>query len=217
MNLTRVLIIGGATALLAPTAAHAATVTTNQQCYIESQQMGVTGTGWAPGSDWSFKTDQVFDYGTADEAGNWGSLNETAPIIPERTTKPSTFTLTAAQDGTDVAQTTFKVVNFLVDPKDPSGKPTGSTKWRFSGFDPGKNIYIHVRRKGRTYTQNAGKASSPCGTLTKRLHRLPAVPSRKITYGTYKIAVDSRKKYAKPNGQYNQYTASITIYKTFLR
>jgi hypothetical protein len=217
MNLTRVITIGAAAALLAPAAAHGAVLQTDLPCYIEGQAMGVAGSGWGPGTAWSVRADQIFASGTADEAGNFVDTTQVkAPTVSAETTKPTTVTLTGQQDGTDVASTTFKVVNFLVDPKDPSGKPTRSTSWRFSGFNPGKAIYIHVSRKGRTYTQKAGVAKSPCGTLTKRLRRLPAVPARKIAYGKYKIAVDNRKKYAKPNGQYNQYTATITIYKTFL-
>ncbi len=73
-----------------------------------------------------------------------------------------------------------------------------------------------MSRKGRTHTQRAGVASSPCGTLSKRLNRLPAWPKRKIAYGKYKIAIDNRKRYAKTDGSYPQYTARITIYKTYL-
>lgn len=217
MNLTRALTIGGTAALLAPAAAHGATLKTDLACYIEGQSMGVAGSGWGPGTSWSVQADQIFASGTADEAGNFVDTTQVkAPIVPAITTKPTTVTLTGAQDGTDVASTTFQVVNFLVDPKNPNGKPTKSTTWRFSGFEPGKAIYFHVTRKGRTYTQRVGKSKSPCGTLTKRLHKLPAVPASKIAYGKYKIAVDNKKKYAKANGRYNQYTASITIYKTFL-
>lgn len=218
MNATPVLTIGAAAALLAPAAAHGAALQTDLPCYIENQAVGITGSGWAPGSSWSVSADQVFASGTADQAGNFVDTTQVrAPIVPAATTQPRTVMLTGRQDGTDVASTTFKVVNFLVALKDPDGKPTGTTRWRFSGFEPGKAIYIHVRRKGRTYTQKAGAATSPCGTLSKRLRRLPAVPSKKIAYGKYNIAVDSRKKYAKANGQYNQYTAAITIYKTFSR
>ena len=73
-----------------------------------------------------------------------------------------------------------------------------------------------MRRKGTTHTQRAGVAKSPCGTLSKRLRRLPAWPSSKIGFGTYKIAIDNRKKYAKTDGTYPQYTAKITIRKVFL-
>ncbi len=218
MTLTRIVTIGAATALLAPAAAHAATLKTDLPCYIEGQAMGVAGEGWGPGTAWGVQADQIFASGTADEAGNFVDTTQVkAPIVPEITTKPTTVTLTGQQDGVDVASTTFKVVNFLVDPKDPNGKPTGKTKWGFSGFEPGKAIYFHVTRKGKTYTEKVGTAKSPCGTLTKRLRRLPAVPGKKIAYGTYKVAVDSRKKYAKANGAYNQYTATVTIRKTFLR
>ena len=173
-----------------------------------------------PGSSWSVQTtdpqNQIFDSGIADPAGNFTSTAERAPIVVGDTLTPKTFTLSGQQDGQEVATTQFQVVDFLVKPKDPSGKPNRKTRWRFSGFIPDQPIYVHVRRKGKTYTQRAGVAAAPCGTLSKRLNRLPAWPKNKIAYGTYKIAIDNRKQYAKTDGTYQQYTAKITIYKTFL-
>ena len=217
MNFTRVALTSAAAALLVPAAAHAATLETDLPCYLTGQSMGVRGTGWGPGTGWSVRADGIFAQGTADPTGTWVDTSQVkAPAIDAGTTKPTTVTLTAQQDGTDVASTTFQVVNFAVKPKDDSGKPTGKTKWSFSGFEPGKTVYIHVTRKGRTYTQRVGTAKSPCGTLSKRLRRLPAVPSTKIGYGRYKVAVDTNKAYQKSDGSFNQYTATITIRKKYL-
>jgi hypothetical protein len=216
MPFTRTALAATAALALTPAAAHAATLTT-APCVIERLPMTIQGTGWGPGSAWSVQATGIFDSGTADAAGNFISA-PTAPTVggDDDTFKPVKFTLTGQQDGQDVASTEFKVVDFLVRPNDPSGDPTKKTLWHFSGFTPGRRVYVHVRRKGKTYTQRAGVAKSPCGTLKKRLRRLPAWPKRKIAYGTYKIAIDSRKKYAPTDNSYPQYTASITIRKVFL-
>ena len=220
MNLLRVATLGAATALLVPAAAHAATLETDAPCYLEGQGVGVRGTGWGPGTAWSVRADQIFAQGVADPTGTWTDLTQVkAPIVPEITTAPTTVTLTGQQDGTDVASTTFQVVNFLVDPKGrATGKPTQKTTFAFSGFVPGQAIYVHVKKKGssKVYTNKVGTAATPCGTLSKRLKRLPAVPAKKIKFGNYTLAFDSRKKYAKPNGQFNQFTLGITIYKKFV-
>jgi hypothetical protein len=221
MTLSRAVSTGAALALLAPAAAHGATLTTNAPCYrqvsgskgIVSSAIGITGAGWTPGSTWSVSTDQLFASGTADEAGNFTSTDQTAPTMSSSRFKPQTFTLTGQQDGTDVATTTFKVVNFAVKPRSIQGKPTGKTVWLFSGFEPAKSIFFHIKRKGHVYTARAGKGDSPCGTLKKRLRRLPAVPARRIEYGKYKVFVDNRRRF-KRGGL--QYIATITIRKTFL-
>ncbi len=214
MTFSRLALAGATAALIAPAAASGATIQTDLPCYLEGQPVGVAGTGWGPGTAWSYRADQIFASGTVEPTGNFLDSSQTAPIVPEDTTKATTVTLTGQQDGTDVASTTFQVVNLNVKLKDDSGKPTGKTKWSFSGFEPSKPIYVHVRRKGKTYTAKAGASSAPCGILTKRLRRLPAWPAKKIAYGKYKIAVDNRKAYGKPKGQYNQFTASITVFPT---
>lgn len=209
---TTLVAAGVAAAATVPATAGAATLTTDLPCYLEQQPMTITGSGFTAGGSWSVSAEQLFDFGTADAAGNFVSTNETAPIIPKITTKPKTFTLTGKDGDAVVATTTFRVVNFLVKPASTNGKPTGTTRWNFSGFLPGKAIYFHVRKGGRTWTQKAGKGSAPCGTLKTRLRRLPAVPASQISFGTYKIAVDNRKRYTKGG---RQYTASVSIYRTF--
>jgi hypothetical protein len=197
--------------LAAPSAAGAATLRTNGDCYISGQRMSVGGTGWAPASAWSVFGGGITGSGTADSAGNF-AFNTNAPTIAGGTTKPRKIQLVGNQDGSQVATTSFQVVNFLVRPRSVNGKPTSTTSWGFSGFIPGKAIFIHVKRGSKTYTQKAGKASRPCGTLRTRLRRLPAVPQKLIKYGKYKVFVDNRRKF-KAGGL--QYRATITIFKTF--
>jgi hypothetical protein len=216
MHRTRASLVGlTAFALIAPASASAATLTTDRPCYIQSQPMTITGAGWVPGSSWSVETDQLFDFGDADPAGNFVSTNETAPIVVGDTFKPKTFTLTGKQDNIDVATATFKVVDFIAQPKDGNGKPTGKTKWRFAGFNPGKTIYIHTRRGSKTYLTKVGKGDATCGTASKRLKRLPGVPASQIKNGEYKVFVDNRRKFAKSNGNFLQYSGEITIYNTY--
>lgn len=220
MTAARPVLAAAALALLAPAAANAATLAVSQPCYYPQQQLLANGTGWGPGSSWSIKTtdpsNQVFDYGTADAAGNFASTAEVAPLIDIDAVKPKTFTLTGQQDQQDVASTTFQVANLLVKLKKEDGKPTKSTRWSFSGFIPGQPVYVHVRRKGKTYTQRAGVASAPCGTLTKRMRRLPAWPKRRIAYGTYKLAIDNNKRYRKSDKSFPQFTAEVTIYRKYV-
>lgn len=185
-------------------------MTTDRQCYIdaEGQTLNVDGSAWAPGSAWSVSGGGIEEAGVADAAGVFG-FNTAVPQIGDGI-KPRTFTISATQDGAPAAEATFKVVNFLAMPASIQGRPTGTTSWGFSGFAPAKPIYVHVKRGGKVYTDKAGKGDKECGTLKTRLRRLPAVPAAKITYGTYKVYVDNRKKF-KRGGL--QYFATITIFR----
>jgi hypothetical protein len=221
MHLTRAIVAGAAAAVLAPAAAHGATLRTDDDCYVQaatrhgvvSQPIGIAGDGWAAGSSWSVSGGGLFASGTADASGAFTSTDQNAPVIPTGSAKPRTVTLTGQQDGTDVASVTIKVVNFLVKPRSLNGKPTGSTTWAFSGFQPGRKIYFHVKRGGRVWTQKAGRGKKPCGTLVRRMRRLPAVPGRQIRYGNYKVFVDNRRRFRKGG---LQYTATITIFKRYV-
>jgi hypothetical protein len=199
-----------ALALFAPAAAQGATLTTDHQCYIEGQKMGISGTGWAPGSQWGVRTEQIYGFGTADPAGNFSTTDEKAPVIVAQNNKPKTFTLSGEQDGTAITSTTFQAINFIVKPASPNGKPTRKTKWQFGGFFAGQSIFFHIKRGGKTYTSKAGKAHGACGTLTRKLKRLPGVPNRKIHNGTYKVFVDNRRKFKRGGLQFGP--AKITVY-----
>lgn len=198
-SLRSVVIATAALVLAAPGLASAAQLTTDRQCYISTQPMTVSGTGWAAGSAWSVGG-ALDGSGTADGAGAF-AFETRAPDAPSGT-KPRTYSITGAQDGSQVARTSFRVVDFLVVPKDPSGKPTGTTSWGFSGFAPGKSIFIHVKRGRKTYTDRVGRGDNKCGTLKTRLRRLPAVPANKIGFGQYKVYVDNRRKFSKGGLQY---------------
>jgi len=211
MTKPRVLLAGPALALLIPGAAQAATLSTDQPCYVEREPMTISGSGWVPGSRWSVQADQIFAAGDADGAGAFSTL-EPAPFLSSSGVKPKTFTLTGDQDGTEVASTTFKVVNFLVKPAKANGKPTKTTRWAFSGFLPGRKIYFHVKRGRKVYTEKAGRGDRTCGNLRTRVRRLPAVPASQIKFGTYKVIVDNRRKLRKGG---RKYKARITVFRRF--
>ncbi|MEJ7894562.1 MAG: hypothetical protein WKF94_18170 [Solirubrobacteraceae bacterium] len=207
--MTRTLLATLLLLLAVPSLASAATLTTDRPCYIPGQPLRATGSGWAPGSAWSVTGAGLSGSGTADGAGAF-AFNTQAPTVAS-STKPRTLALVGNQDGTEVARTNIKVVSFLVDPKDPSGKPTGTTSWGFSGFTPGKPIFVHVKRGKKNYTEKAGKGDKPCGTLRTRLRRLPAVPPSQVSFGKYQVFVDNRRKFTKGGLQYK---ATITIFRT---
>jgi hypothetical protein len=213
MPSARTLLSGAAVALLAPAAAHGATLTTSQPCYIEGQEVGIAGEGWTAGSEWTVSADGIFASGQAGADGTFLTSEAQAPTVVADTFKPQTVSLRGTENGTEVASTSFKVVNFLVKPRSLNGKPTGKTTWVFSGFTPGKKLYFHIKRGKRVYTQKAGRSRKPCGTFKRRMRRLPAVPERQIHYGRYRVFVDNRRRFSRGGLQFR---ATITIYKRFI-
>lgn len=193
------LLAAAVLAVAAPSQAGAATLSTEAACYLPGEAIEVAGAGWAPGSDWTVSGAFTAD-GVTDDIGAF-SFAERAPMIAD-TTVPRTFRLSGTENGEIVARASFKVVSFLVVPKNVKGNPTGKTPWRFSGFAPGQPIFIHVQRKGRTYTQKVGRGDTTCGRLKTRVRRLPAVPQREIGFGTYKLFVDNRSRFTKGGLQY---------------
>lgn len=209
LGMFRVAVVALA-ALALPATTEAAALTADRECYIdaEGQVLNLSGAEWTPGSAWSVVGGGIDEAGVADGAGAF-AFDTGVPVIGDGI-KPRTFTLNATEDGTAVAKTSFKVVNFLVAPASIEGRPTGMTSWGFSGFTPAKPIYMHVKRGGKVFTQKAGRGDKVCGTLKTRLRRLPAVPARKIGFGTYKLFVDNRPKFRRGG---LQYFATITIRK----
>lgn len=184
--------LGCAAALAAPAAASAATITPSKRCYVERTPMSISGTGFSPGGRYELEGFAIAQFGNADAAGNFVTQGMVAPgsgsII-----KPKRFLVTAQDNGTVVAHATFHTTPFAVYESHSAGNPRRSTTWRFAGFAPHKRIYVHVMRGGKLlHTARAGKSRNACGTLKRRLPRLP-LGSAPLRSGNYKIVVDNSR------------------------
>lgn len=201
--------------VLLPASAQAAAVRTDRSCYRAGQPMGISGSGWAPGSSWAVGSvpGGVSGGGTADAAGNWASVSQRAPSPGFGRAKPKKFKLNAAQNNLTITSTKFRTVNFGFKLRKSRGKPTRKTKWSFAGFRPGKKIYLHVKRGKKVWREKVGKAKTACGIKKKRIRRLPAVPKRKVRTGGYKIYADNHKKFKK--GRRRQVVGTLRVFKTF--
>ena len=79
---------------------------------------------------------------------------------------------------------------------DPSGKPTGKTAWRFSGFTPGQADLRprQARRQGLHAARGQGRRVAV--RHAEHAHPPPARRGRRTRsrYGTYKVFVDNRRQ-----------------------
>ena len=178
--------------------ASAATLSTSAPCYVISNgrpQIDVLGTGFTPGD-----TIQITGTGVSGStvAGTDGSINliTPGPTLPFMGPGQRTYTL-QAQDQTApsgvLASTPMTVANLSVDTVPGTAAPARRVTWRFSGFLPGRTIFIHYLHGGKVQARMAfGKARGPCGTLKARDRLYPGGQPR---FSSYRVVFDQVQRY----------------------
>ena len=189
-----VLAAATASVLVAPAAARAATVSVPGTCFISSQPIAVTGSGFTPGGPVTISGD-VFGSTVADGAGNI-SASVSAPVVSTIAPKRVAVTVTDATNPANRTGAFVPVIRGLFVTNAPvSGRPRQKTTWRFAGFPAGTAIYGHYRFGGRTVKNyRFGKPTGPCGTLTVRARRVPIASSR-LHSGTWTLQLDQRRHF----------------------
>ena len=95
----------------------------------------------------------------------------------------------------NLAQTAVTVANFAVDTVPAVAQPSRKVTWRFSGFIPGRLIYVHYLRPGSVIARMAfGRAQGPCGTLKARDRFYPGGHPQ---FSTYQVVFDQVKRYTR--------------------
>jgi hypothetical protein len=198
--------------------ASAATVVTSPCIGVASgttNTLPVAGGGYTPGATVTLRyastiapTPSFLGTAIVDAAGNFAAA-PTPPLFNKFDTQDQTFFLSAT-DGVNagiVAVTKFRQVRvgYLTTP--PTGKPTRSARHTVRGFPPGKNVYLHFRFGGQTKRNVlVGKASSPCGIVSKRMRLLPT----RSRPGRWTVYVDQSKTYKRATRPQLKYTFTIT-------
>jgi len=203
-------VAAGASLGLAGTAAAAtlpATLSVNQACYVKVGKkvptMVVTGSGFPAGDSVSVSdsTGTFIENTTAD--GN-GDISVSAPA-------PYTFFLKPGEKHDTITATDFSLngneyvgsATTLLSEMDAAAKTrrgrglsalTFRTRWSFSGFPEGREIWGHYLYRGKVVVrQKFGRAQGPCGLLTVRKRMYPARPHHRV----YGIQLDARRRYSK--------------------
>lgn len=198
----RVLATAVATVALVPAAAaaqaSAATLSMSAPCYVTSTgvpQIDVLGTGFTPGD-----TIQISGTGVSGRtvAATDGSINliTKGPRLglshPVQRTETLQAQDTTAPSGV-LASTPMTVANLSVDTRPGKAPPTRKVTWRFSGFSPGKTIFIHYLHGGKVQARMAfGRAQGPCGTLKARNRLYPGGQPR---FSLYQVVFDQVQRY----------------------
>jgi hypothetical protein len=200
--------------LAAPAAASAAVVAPTVPCvrYVPTSPpaatLGLTTSGWAAGTALTFRVDaNVVGNGTADAGGAFSNASALF-TPPEPKYNVQSVTLTADDGAGNVASAPMQIVRLIVTVPDRA-KPSKVVKYRAFGFQPGKKLYLFVRRgkqtKGRFLL---GKPAGDCGLVTKKLRYMPL---KRWSTGTYDFWYSQDKTYSKRTRIYGY---QIRIFKT---
>ncbi len=196
----------GTVAMLLPgalaAAASAATLSVNKPCYVlagrTAPTMLVGGTGYAPGDPVSItSSDGSVDANTtANAAGAFlVATNAPTPFFSEPGQK--TVTLTASDfsaNGTISATAPATVAPLAVATSPATARPSRKVTWLFSGFAPGRFVYVHyIRGKRVVARMRFGRATGACGLLRTKAHLYYSTHPSHLTYN---IQVDDSKRYS---------------------
>jgi hypothetical protein len=148
------------------------------------------GAGFAPNAAVTIASDgAAIDTVTTDAAGGFQQAVNAPPINGNRANVSITADDGQGHPAGPLALPEVKLG--VVWPSNASARKR--VLFRAYGFDPGKTVYLHIRRGGKTRgTFKIGRADSPCG-LTKR--RLRAMPLSRYSTGTYEFWFGATKKF----------------------
>ncbi len=181
--------------------ASAATIKVTKKCYVNADPghgalIAVVGSGFTPGDTIAIQGAGASGTATASPGGQI-LVSTSGPTLTTTGPAAQTFTLSATDQTTSsgtLATTTVTMANLSVATKPAVAKPTRKVIWQFSGFTPGKTIWIHYLRKRVVNRMSFGKANGPCGLLTAKRKFYPGGHPR---FTKYTVVIDQLARYRK--------------------
>ena len=197
-------------ALLTPAAvaaqASAATLSVNRGCFVNTITKGtilpapmvVTGSGYVPGDPVTItSTDGTVDKLTQASPSGTIAVPIGAPTPFLKLPGSKVVALTASDynaAGTITGGTFLKTTYLDVATVPGTARPSQKVTWYFSGFRPGRPIYVHYLHRGRQVARmRFGRAKGVCGLLRTRARFFPG----RQRYHTYGLQFDDSQRYSK--------------------
>jgi hypothetical protein len=205
---TAVPITFAALALVAPTAASAATLSVDKPCYGAGEEVRFAGGGFTPSGQVALSVaGRQLGLASANPVGEFTASLGAPGIDGKQRTDMFTATDQANLALTASAPVLLTSLNVKVTPK--RGDPRKRKRIVARGFTSGKTLYAHVRRgKGRR-TVRVGRLQGPCGTLTTKRALFPADAAP----GIYKVQFDAKRKYSADAAP--QVSFVVTVFRTY--
>lgn len=195
-----ILIATLAAALAAAPAAGAATLATDTRCYQETQEVVVSGTGFAPMGVVSITRDGApFGTANADGAGNFQAKFAAAELPREE--REGVTQLAATDAALNTASVRYRTTKVFADFDPDEGDPkTLTVRFTVSGFGLLRrhaSVYLHYISPGGKLRRDVrlGTALGTCGVIRKSRERhlfpFAAEPGRWI------LQFDTNKKFTR--------------------
>jgi hypothetical protein len=186
-------------ALVAAPAASAATLTTDSNCYQETQEVVLNGSGYVPLSTITvLRGDTAIGTAQADANGNFQRKTPPTPELPGSTRE--SINNISATDGVNTAATRYRSTKVFADFAPGSGNPR-TLRVRFSVFGfglarPRASVFLHYVRQSTGQVRRTirlGTVRGTCGVIrrTKKRRLFPFAPER----GTWILQFDTVRRY----------------------
>jgi hypothetical protein len=169
------LTVAIAAGLAAAAPAGAASIAVNGACFLDSDTITISGSGFTPGAPITYAFDGVTQAnGTADLSGNVAQQIP-APVLPIEAVV-TTYNLTATDQTNlqNVGSTQVTVTKLTASLSPQKARPRRKVKFNIRGMPPAVTVFLHYVFRGRSRaTVTLGRPDAPCGTLTKRRRFFP--------------------------------------------
>jgi hypothetical protein len=197
-------------ALAAPATASAATVSVNQECFAENDDITLTGSGFTPNTTVTLTLDGTTSAVDSDATGAFVTTL-TAPelALKHPGAQQVTISVRDTTSGEELA-TSVNVAKTGVDAFPTRSRPHKRITWYITGF-VGSAVYGHWRFKGRTRADHRmGVPKGPCGVLKVKARQIEA---SRVRFGLWTIQFDFNKHY-KPNAS-PRTAVTVNVFPTF--
>jgi hypothetical protein len=201
-------LVGGA--LAAPAAASAAALSVDQQCFSESSDITLTGSGFTPNATVTLTLDGTTSAVDSDAMGAFVTTL-TAPSLSLKHPGARQVTISARDtaSGEELA-TPVNVAKLGVDAFPVRSRPHKRITWYITGF-VGRAVYGHWRFKGKTRANHRmGVPKGPCGVLKVKARQIEA---GRVRFGLWTVQFDFNKHY-KP-GASPRTAVTVNVFATF--
>ena len=192
-------------ALAAPSAAHAASLTTDpaKPCYRSGESVNFLGSGFTPSSTVNLTRDDVFVSPIPTDVT--GQFNALLRLQQDQGTQIRTYTATDANNPTLSASVpvTVSAVGVALRPR------TGSVSRRFRirarGFTTGETLWAHIVHRRAKRHVKVGRLRGACHNLRTRMRLL----TQNARFGRHRIQFDTFRRYRLDRAVKTTYTIRV--------
>jgi hypothetical protein len=204
--MTRPLAVAATLATLAaPSAAHAATLTTNpvKSCYRSGETVNFVGAGFSPSSSANLTRDGIFVSSIPTDPA--GQFNAGLRLIHDRGSETRTYKATDANDPALTASVPLTVSAVGVRLSPATGSVSRRFRIRARGFTTGRTLWAHVVHRRSKRHLKIGRLKGDCHNLRARRRLLPA----NARFGRHRIQFDTFRRYDPDRGVRTTYTIRV--------